>query len=311
MGGFFFSGLSKMTKLTYSKPAMELPDQLELLKARGMIVADDARAMHYLGVINYYRLTAYWLPYEDDHASHRFKPGTQFEDILDDYGFDRELRLLINDAIERVEVALRTQVAYQLSLKYGPHFFLNDRIFNAQPLYAKMLDKLLSDIQSSKEVFIEHYRAHYSDALPPAWATVEIMTLGQLSKWFAAVSQSSDRNLVARYFDFDEALLVSYLHHLAVIRNISAHHGRLWNREFRFAFKMPKHRPKTLLNSLNPAAQRKIYNTLTVLAYFLDQISPGHHWREKLKTLMDSALEKQATMGFPENWKELSIWARN
>ncbi|MBP6533956.1 MAG: Abi family protein [Arenimonas sp.] len=300
-----------MTKPAYSKPAMTLPDQLALLKSRGMAVADDARAMHYLGVINYYRLAAYWLPYEADHASHRFKPGTQFEDVLDDYGFDRELRLLINDAIERVEVALRTQIAYQLSLKYGPHFFLDMGLFKDPIRYVQMLGKLRSDIQSSKKVFIEHFRANYSDALPPAWAAVEIMTLGQLSKWFAAVAHSSDRNLVARYFDFDEVQLVSFLHHLAVIRNISAHHGRMWNREFRFTFKIPRHRPKALLNSMNPAAQKKIYNTLTVLAYFLDNISPNHHWREKLKALMDSAPAKQATMGFPANWKTLTIWTKN
>lgn len=297
-----------MTKPAYSKPAMTLFDQLALLKSRGMTVADDARAMHYLGVINYYRLAAYWLPYEADHATHLFKPCTQFEDILNDYGFDRDLRLLINDAIERVEVAMRTQVAYQLSLKYGPHFFLNDTIFKDPSLYTQMLGKLRSDIQSSKEVFIQHFHDNYSDALPPAWATVEIMTLGQLSKWFAQIESSANRNLIARHFDFDEIQLVSFLHHLAVIRNISAHHGRLWNREFRFTFKIPKHRPKELLGSMNPAAQKKIYNTLTVLAYFLDNISPSHHWRRKLKDLMRATPAKQATMGFPENWKTLPIW---
>lgn len=289
---------------------MSLPDQLILLKSRGMLVADDARAIHYLGVINYYRLAAYWLPYESDHASHRFKEGTKFEDILNDYGFDRELRLLINDAIERVEVAMRTQVAYQLGLKYGPHFLLNSGVFKDDSNYAQMLGKLQSDIKSSKEVFIGHFRDKYSDVLPPAWATVEIMTLGQLSKWFATVAHSSDRNLVARYFDFDEIQMVSFLHHLAVIRNISAHHGRLWNREFRFTFKIPRHRPKVLLNSMNPVAQKKIYNTLAVLAYFLDNISPNHHWRVKLKTLMDSAPAKPAIMGFPANWKDLTIWVK-
>ena len=297
-----------MTKPAYNKPAMSLPDQLTLLKSRGMLIADDGRATHYLGVINYYRLAAYWLPYEADHANHRFKPGTQFEHVLGDYSFDRELRLLINDAIERIEVAMRTQVAYQLSLKYGPHFFLLGNIFKDPNVHTQMLDRLRLDIQSSKEVFIEHFRDNYSDALPPAWATVEIMTLGQLSKWFSQIGSSTDRNLIARYFDFDEIQLVSFLHHLAVIRNISAHHGRLWNREFRFTFKIPKHRPRAVLSSMNPNAQKNIYNTLTVLAYFLDNISPRHHWRRKLKELVHTAPAKKATMGFPANWETLPIW---
>ncbi len=299
-----------MTKPAYNKPAMSLPDQLTLLKSRGMLVADDAHAIHYLGVINYYRLAAYWLPYESDHATHQFKQGTQFEDILDDYGFDREFRLLINDAIERVEVAIRTQVAYQMSLNYGSHFLLNGSKFKDQAKHLQMLGKLQSDIQSSKEVFIKHFRDKYSDALPPAWATVEIMTLGQLSKWFAQIGSGADRNLIARYFNFDEIQLVSFLHHLAIIRNISAHHGRLWNREFSFTFKIPRHRPKALLSSMNPATQKKIYNTLTVLAYFLDNISPNHHWRSKLKDLMRATPAKHATMGFPENWETLPIWVK-
>lgn len=297
-----------MSKPAYSKPAMRLHEQLELLKSRGMVVANDAAAIHYLGVINYYRLAAYWLPYEADHETHRFKPGTAFEDILSDYGFDRELRLLINDAIERVEVAIRTQMAYQLSLKYGPHFLQDKNVFQDHGKHLVMLGRLQADAQASKEVFIKHFREKYSNTLPPAWAAVEIMTLGQLSKWFAAITHSTDRNLVARYFGFDEMQLVSFLHHLAIIRNISAHHGRLWNREFRFSFKLPKHRPQDLPSSLNPGTPRKIYNTLVVLAYFLDQISPTHHWRKKLKELMAVATAKQPIMGFPTNWQELPIW---
>ena len=99
-------------KVPYNKPVLELRDQLQQLKDRGMHVSNDEIAIHYLGHLNYYRLAAYWLPFEKDHATHQFRSGTTFEDVLNSYIFDRELRLLILDAIERIEVSVRTQLAH-------------------------------------------------------------------------------------------------------------------------------------------------------------------------------------------------------
>ena len=95
--------------MKFTKPATSITDQLALLRRRGMVIDDEASARHYLQHISYYRLRAYWLTYETPAAAgdHAFRPGTRFEDVLALYVFDRQLRLLVMDAIERVEVALR------------------------------------------------------------------------------------------------------------------------------------------------------------------------------------------------------------
>ncbi len=300
-----------MSKVCYSKPALTLQEQVEQLRNRGMVIADEPLAIHYLGHLNYYRLAAYWLPFEADHQNHTFIAGTTFEQILDRYVFDRELRLLLIDAIERVEVALRTQFAYQLSHVYGAHFLLQSGLFQAQGRnwsYLASLNQLVSDVANSRERFISHLNNKYSEPLPPVWAVVEIMTLGQLSKWYANLTGGADRNRVAHHFDFDEVTLVSFMHHLAVVRNYCAHHSRVWNRDFTFTFKLPKHRPGTVIASLNRSAPKKLYNTLVLLACLLDQISPGHHWKQRLKHLFNDHSIPEQEMGFPANWQQLPIW---
>lgn len=300
-----------MPSIPFPKKALTLREQVELLRRRGMSITDDAKAEHYLGFINYYRLAAYWLPFEAAHATHTFRPGTTFDLVLDHYVFDRNLRVLLIDAIERVEVAVRTQFAYQLAHAYGPHALLEAGLFQAKAQrwsYRGNRQALEQEVRDSKETFVQHLRDKYAEPLPPVWAAVEIMTLGQLSKWYANLEHRRDRNLVAHVFDFDEANLVSFLHHLVFVRNLCAHHSRVWNRQFTFSLKIPRHRPVAVLVSLNPAAPKKLYNTLVILAYFLETVSPGHHWKQRLQDLLRDHSVSEAEMGFPADWRTRGIW---
>ena len=300
-----------MPSVPFPKKALTLREQVELLRSRGMTVADEALAEHYLGFINYYRLAAYCLPFEADHTTHTFQSGTTFERVLDHYVFDRNLRVLLIDAIERVEVAVRTQFAYQLAHAYGPHALLEARLFRGKGSrwsYREDRQKLEREVRDSRETFVQHLREKYAESLPPIWAAVEIMTLGQLSKWYANLARSGDRNLVARVFDFDETNLASFLHHLVIVRNLCAHHSRVWNRQFTFSLKIPRQRPVAVRSSLNPAAQRKLYNTLVILAFFLDTVSPGHHWKRRLQDLLQDHSVCEAEMGFPADWRTRAIW---
>jgi abortive infection bacteriophage resistance protein len=168
--------------------------------------------------------------------------------------------------------------------------------------------QLEQEFAESREPFMVHLREKYAEPLPPVWAAVEIMTLGQLSKWYANLSHRYDRNGIARALDFDDSHLVSFLHHLAFIRNLCAHHNRVWNRYFAFSLKLPTHRPVALRGSLNPDAPKKLYNTLAILAYFLDTISPGHHWKSRLEALLQDHAISTADMGFPPDWHDRAIW---
>jgi abortive infection bacteriophage resistance protein len=305
-GGLLFSG---GWKLKFSKPATTIDQQIDLLLSRGMEIPDRNYARHYLTHLNYYRLGAYWLPFESDHASHTFTPGTRFDDVVSLYVFDRELRLLVMDAVERLEVSIRTQWAYQLAHSYGPHAYLRPDIFKNGDIHQRCLSKLKEELARSHETFVEHYQNNYTDpALPPIWAVVEVMSLGQLSKWVSGLAHGRDRQAIAKNYGIDEIVLTSFLHHLTIVRNVCAHHGRLWNRCFGFQAKMPK-RPMQLHQGLNFQQPKHLYNTLVVLEYMMKIISPGHHWKRRLVELIEKyPIAKTEAMGFSVGWLSRDVW---
>lgn len=297
--------------MKYSKPPFTHAQQLDQLVNRGLACADRAQALHQLAHLNYYRLGAYWLPFEADHANHRFKPGASFEAVVKLYVFDRELRLLVLDAIERVEVSVRTAWAYALAHRHGAHAHLNPTLFKAPARnwdHAQQCQKLEAEARKSHETYLQHHYQKYDEPLPPLWAVVEMMTIGQLSKWYGNLRHGADRNAVAHAYDMDEINLTSFLHHLSIIRNFCAHHSRLWNREFTFTFRLPKHRPAPLVASLNHQDSRRLYNTLAMLAWLLDVICPGHHWKQRLKAVLAQHAVDPQRMGFPAGWEQMPIW---
>ena len=168
----------------FEKPPKTFDDQVDLLISRGMRIDDPKRARRYLSHLNYYRLAAYWLPFEQDHTTHRFKPGVEFDLVLEYYIFDRKLRLRIMDAIERIEVSLRTRWAYHIAHSYGPHALLDQTLFKSRWPHTENINTLRETIRRSSEVFIRHFNK-YDEMLPPVWVVCKIMTLGQLSKWYA------------------------------------------------------------------------------------------------------------------------------
>lgn len=257
--------------MAFNKPPLSVDAQVDLLQKRGMTVPDPARARHYLSHINYYRLRAYWLPFEtvpsngDEHA---FVAGTNFETVLATYVFDRELRLLLLDAIERVEISLRTTLAQHLANRYGAFAHNDAALFSSQQDWAGCQEKLLKEYRHSSETFAKHYRNRYPELnTPPIWVSAELMTLGHLSRWLKNLKHAKDRQSIANPYGLDERVLVSFAHHLTVVRNHCAHHGRVWNRRFALRFTPPNKKPRPIVADFNPDATQLLYNTLTMLAY--------------------------------------------
>lgn len=277
-----------------------------------MTVPNHAHAIHCLQHISYYRLRAYWLPFEvaaPAVGDHRFKAGTSFDDVLALYIFDRQLRLLVMDALERVEVSLRGSWAHHLAMKYGPHGYLDAQLYDRHDHYAKAMASLIEEIDRSKDTFIVHYKNKYDDpAQPPIWMIAEVISLGQLSKWLGNLKLRSDRQAIAKIYGLDEKVLVSAAHHLTYVRNICAHHGRLWNKQFTVTMAVPNS-PAALKLSMNSSSNRRLYNTLVMLGYLLGIVAPGTHWRQHLVDLLASCpLAVPAAMGFPSNWKTMPAW---
>lgn len=298
--------------MKFTKPSVSIADQIALLESRGLVVPDHAKAAHCLQHISYYRLRAYWLPFEDaapGDGNHQFKAGASFDDVLALYVFDRRLRLLVMDAIERIEVSLRGSWAHHLAMKYGPHGYLDPSHYDRADHYAKAFTTLIEEIERSKDTFIVHYRTKYSDPEhPPIWMTAEVMSLGQLSKWLGNLKLRADRQAIAKPYGLDEKVLVSLAHHLTYVRNICAHHGRLWNKQFTVTMTVPNS-PGSLKLAMNSASARRLYNTLAVVGYLVGIVAPGSQWRRQLIELINSCpLADETAIGFPTNWRNLPAW---
>lgn len=295
-----------MNKRPFTKPAITYAEQVVLLRSRGMVVGDEAEAEFHLQHLNYYRLGAYWLPFENDHTTHQFKPGTNFKAVLNLYSFDRELRLLVLDALERLEVSVRTQWDYQLGHQHGGHAHLDPSIAFYQDRLQSNLKSLEKEIRRSDEIFIKHMTATYSEALPPVWTVCEVMSLGLLSRWYANLKPMATRTAIATVYGVDQRVLGSWLHHLTLVRNVCAHHSRLWNREFSVTPMLPQ-RPATLAGQFQQNS-RKLYNSLLILLHCMDRIAPDHHWRTRLIALIDRHNVSFNAMGAPSDWKSQTLW---
>lgn len=289
--------LKTSQKQSFSKPFLTIDQQITQLKRRGMLFADEEKAKKYFENLNYYRLSGYWLLFEKDHGTHTFNANTKFEDVLKLYVFDRELRLLLLDAIERIEVSVRSRLAYELSKAYGSHPHLKPEIFHCSIKYAHTLLKLNGEVSRSKEAFIKHFDGKYREKLPPFWAGVELMTLGQVSNWFSNLKFRKDRQVVAKYYGLDEKVLVSFLHHLTIVRNICAHHSVLWNKKITLDFTVPKF-PKKLNEKFNLNTRKQIFNTLVMIEYLMEVINEESHWKERLVALIEKYNIDTEHMGF-------------
>jgi abortive infection bacteriophage resistance protein len=298
--------------MKFAKPSLTISDQIKLLQRRGMTIPDHAAAEHYLRHISYYRLRAYWLPFEGPvpaEGDHAFANKCSFDDAISLYVFDRRLRLLIMDAIERVEVSIRAGWAHQIAVQYGPHGYLDATVHDRPDRHAQALSSLIDEIERSKDTFIVHYKNKYDDPIqPPIWMASEILSLGQLSKWVGNLKFRHDRKAIAKPYGLDEKILVSALHHLTYVRNICAHHGRLWNKQFTVTMIAPNS-PGSLKLAVQASDARRIYNTLTMLGYLLGIISPGTDWKVQLvKLLGEFPLVDVAAMGFPSDWQDRPAW---
>lgn len=203
-----------------------------MLRDRGLLIDDTAE--HYLKHLNYYRLAGYWRPFEQSHSYHLFKQDVHFRDVLNLYIFDRELRLLVLDSIERIE----------------------------------------------------------------------------LSRWLKDLKPAKTCNKIAKSYELDFTVLTSFVEHLTYLRNLCAHHSRVWNRKVTKTMQIPRSKPTHIVSSFNDnnIAARKIYNSLVMIIHFLNIISPGHHFKNRLYGLIEKHSIDVIHMGFPLDWQTKNMW---
>lgn len=295
--------------MSCNKPPKTYAEQLAILKGRGLVVGDEARALHCLQHHNYYRLSAYRFPITIQGNPDQFLPGTTFDDLWNLYHFDRTLRQLVSEAVKRVEISVRSRWAYVLAHAHGPQAYEHAPVFRNPQRHTDALARLDEELSRSHEDFVAHYKSKYHMARPPIWAASEVMSFGLLSRFYENIKRDRDRKQISSTYGMSPGTLESLLQHCSYIRNLCAHHSRLWNRRFTITVQLPQSSPATVVPNLNPAAPRLIYNTLVLLVHMVSVIEPHANWPHRLtRHLLTLKPQLFPQMGFPADWQQRPIW---
>ncbi len=284
--------------MKFSKPPKSYLEQISLLRNRRLLINDEAEAKNVLMNVNYYRLSAYYIPFQD--TKDLFNKGTTFDQIFSLYKFDRNLRLLVLDIIELIEISLRAKLSYLLAQKYGPFGYLKRKIYERSFHYQDWIEKLAWNIGKSHEVFIKEYFGKYEDRSLPIWMAIEIISFGELSILYKHLLLQDRQKIARTYYNIDQKALVSWFHSLVYIRNLCAHHSRLWNRNLSIA-------PRILRTSIEWSGidNRKIFSVMLMCKTLCPDSSYWDKWLEKLRNLFDKYNPDISQMGFPDNWQKM------
>jgi len=328
--------------LSFTKPATTALEQIEFLKSRGLLIAHQDQALSFLKTVSFFRLTPYMRPLQVRvQGKHHFKKDVTFEQLTQLYEFDRRLRLLVIDAIERIEVAVRASITDELCKLYGTHWYLNAEHFKTTYNHSRLIQtiqdkqkaalkdyarecaridrlatvdlnhKIVLKDKRKRENYARHYALTYNaPALMPAWAMLEELSFGDLSHMYEGLAKDKDKKKIARSFELYPPLLGSWLHTITVVRNICAHHARLWNRELGI---MPVN--ATIKGFCWPvyldAAHQHTHLSivLSILTHMMKRINSQNTWRDQLFSLFKTFNEIPVSdMGLPAHWKEDDFW---
>nr|WP_241250804.1 MULTISPECIES: Abi family protein [Micrococcus] len=318
---------------------MPLEAQVERLVQRGLEVDDLTRALRLLESVGYYRVTGYLYPFLEsekqvDDQGHtkirvlnRYQPGTALhhaEEIID---FDRQLRMLVMEGVERIEVAVRMRIGYVLG-RTSPFAHENPTCFDdsftrantdsRDPRPSKQvlwLERVKQRRDGSDEQFVAHFRQKYDDHMP-VWALTELLELGHLSNLYQGMLQKDAEEVATAFGIPQKKMMGSWLASLNYVRNVAAHHARLFNRKLQNAPSRPAAGMVPLLDHLREPAAPKgdfgTYNALAIIAYMLRPIEAERSWAPRLAELFRTfptshALSVQS-MGVPEDWHTLDLW---
>lgn len=297
-----------MQRAEYTKQIKTFDEQIAILKSRGLHFLDEMHANRVLHNVSYYRLSGYWYPLLQDKQLHIFKPNMTFEQAYMLYKFDGELRKLVLAEVEKIEIAVRTQLAYIMSQNHGGLWFTDSSLFSNPARHAKTLSNIDDEYSRSDEDFVVSFKSKYCDHFPPSWITLEITSLGTMSILFSNLKGGYDKRLVARYFGVADTVMVSWLHTITYVRNICAHHSRLWNKTLGINPIFPRRTNHSFIG-LPSKGTNHVYFVLSIIKYWLNIINPNNTFTSKLKTLLEKYPNVDIeAMGFDSDWDMEELW---
>lgn len=290
----------------YTKPQISVSEQILLLKSEGLSFNDENRAQHILNNISLFRLKGYLLPFRRP-GSKEFLPGASFEDAYRLYKFDSELRKLICSELEKIEISIRTQLSLVMAEDAGNYWFENADNFRDASRHSSLLMSLQSELHRSDDEALLVFRQQYSNPFPPSWMAFEVSSFGTLSMMYRWLKAGRSRRKVAWFYGLSDSVMESWLHSIAYVRNICAHHSRLWNRKLSINALVPR-KPRKQFVAI-PGDTKRVYFVLSIILYFLQSVNPDNTFASRVKELLNRYPNVDlVAMGFHEGWEQESLW---
>ncbi len=297
---------------SYKKTWKSHQEQIQLLQSRGMIIANTDAAIDFLRHIGYYRFSGFCLAFES--SRHQFLPGITFEDVQVAYNFDCDLRDLVTEALEIVELDFRSSVAHHFGQKHGPFGHTEPRNFISKfHRYQAWMGRLQKEADRSNELFAKHFKENYCE-FPnlPIWVINEIMSFGAMSQ-MCKYMHKEDQKALAHQYRLQPKVFASWTHHLVYVRNLCAHHSRLWDRIWSIKPKLPHGchwMPPYLPDN------HRLFSTLLILSHIAKHCPAVTGYMQQWKLRVEKKLEQSPSvlknanelMGLTAEWKINPIW---
>ena len=299
-----------MGTVSFTKTYLTPAQHIALLKMRGLQISDEHLAESYLVNVGYYRLSAYFYPLlEMPKENHIYKPQATFGKVVDMYNFDSRLRTLLFSKIEKIEVAIRSTLANFVAEETGSIFWVTDASnYLNLDRYNTLMNVIDKEYTGSKEDFIEHFKAAYSEPYPPAWMILEIMPFGNMAHIYMNLSAPGVKKKIAQHFGLQPPVFTSWLLVLSGLRNLCCHHSRVWNKILPIRPAEPRRIVHPWIDPTKTNSQR-LYFRCAMIAYLLRTIDPKNAFKAELKALFaDYPNIDIAAMGFPVEWVREPLW---
>jgi len=298
--------------MRFEKPACTTERHCEILRERGLIIEDAEKAKRYLDQIGYYRLTGYMYPFQSRDGDHQFKNDITFQLIVEHYLFDKKLRLLLLDAIERIEISIRSKICNVMCLAYGAHWYMDRNLFVDQSFHSNFILEIKKNCAESSELFIRKYASIYTEPeLPPAWMIMETISFRKMAMLYRSLRDTDEKKAIARSYSVVVNIFESWLLSLNFVRNCCAHHLRLWNRRLPVRPIIPKRKNNRFLENITEETDRQLYGILSCMLFLLHPINANSRFKDELIGLFKNYPTVNISyMGFQEGWESEKIWSK-
>lgn len=276
---------------------MSVDEQLINLKKLRLIIKDEAYAKRILNDISYYRLIkAYGLGLKSKNSL--FHEGTTFEEIVNLYMFNVKFRQLIFPKVEQVEINFRCRLANYFSCKYGVFAYKDFSLFQCRSFYNDAT-RVIKDAKrrNKNSPIVKNFTNNYVEKELPFYALVEILSFGNLSKFYKNML-NKDKKSIATQYNIGYTYLESWIEHISFVRNVCAHYGRIYN--------INLSKPPVLYKQYTSRKidNTKIFATLLVLKHLLPNDNNWLFFIDTIAELLEKYTDvKKELMGFPNDWK--------